>query len=85
MKRLLLATTAFLALAYRPRLKRHVLETGAVLTGAPNGCYPVRSCDPERSAGLIQLNGTGGPSMDVSYTDVSDDIRSLHPDNTAIT
>ena len=82
MRKLLLATTALLALAAAPVKADTFLETGVGVIGAQSvviGSPVSRNV----SAGLIQLNGTGGSFMDVFCVDVFDTIQSPYLYNIA--
>ena len=74
MRKLLLATTALLALAAAPAKADTFLETSVSVIGAKSVVIdsPVTR---NVSAGLIQLNGTGGSFMDVFCVDVFDNIQ----------
>ena len=82
MRKLLLATTAFLALASAQVKADTFLETSINVIGAQSvviGSPVTRNV----SAGLIQLNGTGGSFMDVFCVDVFDNIQSPYLYNIA--
>ena len=74
MRKLLLATTALLALASAPAKADTFLEESVSVIGAKS---VVISSPASRnvSAGLIQLNGPGGTFMDVFCVDVFDSIQ----------
>ena len=82
MKKFLLACTALAALAFTPAKADTFLETSVGVIGAQS---VVISSPVTRnvSAGLIQLNGTGGSFMDVFCVDVFDDIKSPYLYNIA--
>ena len=83
MRKLLLATTALLALAAAPAKADTFLETSV---GSVIGAQSVVISSPVTrnvSAGLIQLNGTGGSFMDVFCVDVFDTIQSPYLYNIA--
>ena len=74
MKKLLLACTALAVLAFTPAKADTFLETSVSVIGAQSvviGSPVTRNV----SAGLIQLNGTGGSFMDVFCVDVFDNIQ----------
>ena len=81
MRKLLLAATALIAMASAARADTF-LEVNASVIGAQSvviGSPVTRNV----SAGLIQLNGTGGSFMDVFCVDVFDDIKSPYLYNIA--
>ena len=81
MRKLLLAATALIAMASAARADTF-LENSVGVIGAQSvviGSPVTRNV----SAGLIQLNGTGGSFMDVFCVDVFDDIKSPYLYNIA--